>query len=109
MSCFEMVEAVLRMGMSKLGASSDSYGDIFKRSLEVVTRMCPRNEFEAKSAKTFEIQTQAGCSKFKNICAGAFEDAWKLERSGALHVLNVAESYREDRYGRSSKIGRAHV
>ena len=40
--------------------------------------------------------------EFKYICAGAFEDAWKLERSNALHVLNVAESYRQDRYGRSS-------
>ena len=68
----------------------------------MVTRLCPRNEFETKSAKTFEIQTQAGCSKFKNICVGAFEDAWKLERGIALHVMNVAESYRQDRYGRSS-------
>ena len=59
----------------------------------MVTRLCPRNEFEAKSAKAFEIQTQSGCWKFKYICAGAFEDAWKLERSSALHVLNVAESY----------------
>ena len=65
MSWFGMVEAVLRTNMSKLGASSDSCEDIFKRSLEVVTRLCLRNEFEAKSAKTFEIQTQAGCSKFK--------------------------------------------
>ena len=52
--------------------------------------------------KHLKFKTQAGCSKFKNICAGAFEDAWKLERSSALHVLNVAESYRQDRYGRSS-------
>ena len=62
---FEMVEAVLRTNMSKLGVSSDSCEDIFKRSLKVVTRLCLRNEFEVKSAKAFEIQTQAGCSKFK--------------------------------------------
>ena len=58
---FGMVEAVLRTDMSKLGASSDSCEDIFKRSLEVVTRLCLRNEFEAKIAKAFEIQTRAGC------------------------------------------------
>ena len=62
---FGMVEAVLRTNMSKLGASSDSCEDIVKRSLEVVMRLCLRKEFKAKSAKTFEIQTQAGCSKFK--------------------------------------------
>ena len=30
MSCFEMVEVVLRMGISKIRASSDSYENIFK-------------------------------------------------------------------------------
>src|ERR1044072_4178416 len=31
-----------------------------------------------------------------------FEDAWKLEKNNVLHVLNVAESHKSDRYGRSS-------
>ena len=47
---FGMVEAVLRTDMSKLGASSDSCEDMFKRSLEVVTRLCLWNEFEGEHA-----------------------------------------------------------
>ena len=37
---FGMVEMVLRIEISKLRASSDSCKDIFKRSLEVITRLC---------------------------------------------------------------------
>ena len=56
MSCFEMVEAVLQMGISKLGASSDSYEKYSKK---------PRNDNKAVSKKCVRSEEVPKHFKFK--------------------------------------------
>ena len=91
--------------MFRNGRSSASNGHIktwsfewqlwgyIQRSLEMLTRLCPRNAFEAKKCQNIWNSNASGMFEIWNICAGAFEDAWKQEKGIALHVLNVAESY----------------
>src|ERR1043165_6061864 len=54
------------------------------------------------TVRIFEIQNVSGINGSSNMRAGNGSKTWKLEKHGVLHVLNVARSYKSDRYGRNS-------
>src|ERR1043165_2917481 len=54
------------------------------------------------TVRIFEIQNVSGINGSSNMRAGNGSKTWKLEKNSVLHVLNVARSYKSDRYGRNS-------